>query len=196
MRGMVKEGSRTDGDLVGACLQGDGDAWEALVRRYRRLVYSVPSAFRFSPERADDVFQRVWLKLVERLDTLKRADAIGAWLVTTARRECIAMSRGESRLQDEEPQETDRRAADDPAIDETLERIEAEHAVALAFEDLGEPCRSLLDLLYFQDPRPSYEEISRQVGRPVGSLGPTRARCLRKLKKLYQKRGGTLLWSA
>jgi RNA polymerase sigma factor (sigma-70 family) len=176
---------------VQACLRGESEAWEQLIRRYRRLIYSIPSAYRLPSEAADDIFQQVSLALFEHLATLREPDRLAAWLAITTRRACWAWSREGARLGGFEEGEEEALPADEPPdVAEDLHRIECEHALQLAFERLGDPCHGLLSALYLEEPRPSYEELSQRLGRPIGSLGPTRSRCLGKLKRLYQQQGG------
>ena len=179
--------SQDDAALVRGCLDGREQAWEELIRRYRRLIYSIPVAFRFSADQADEVFQRVALKLLEKLEGLRKVSSLGSWIGTVTRRECLDIVRGWARSADLEPEVLEQHAGDDPPPDELLAAIEAEHAVALALERLDETCRRLLEMLYVETPRPSYEEIAARLGRPVGSLGPTRGRCLKKLENRYRK---------
>ncbi len=179
-----------DVELIRACRSGDDKAWEKLILRYQRLVYSVPVAYRLPPADADEIFQRVSVKLFENLDRLRRTESLAPWLVVTARRECQAFLREARRAA---PLENGSAAgsAEDPAdVVRDLHRIECAHSLALALERLGHPCRALLHALYMEDPAPPYEEIARRLGRPVGSLGPTRMRCLEKLRKLYFRLGG------
>jgi RNA polymerase sigma factor (sigma-70 family) len=179
-----------DRTLIRACLDGDANAWEELVLRYRRLIYSIPIGYRMTAEQADDVFQHVALKLVENLSRLRNAEGLASWLVVTTRRECHAARHGQARYR--EISDEDLEALEDatPDMSQTLHEIECEHALALALERLGEPCKTLLSALYVEEPTPSYEEIGKRLGKPVGSLGPTRSRCLVKLQKLYLDVGG------
>ena len=105
--------------------------------------------------------------------------------VSAARRPLTAKLRGriEAWLSDEP-------AIDPPDVAGRLHRVECQHALALALERLEDLCRRLIAALYVEDPRPSYDEIARRLGRPIGSLGPTRARCLEKLRKKYVEQGG------
>ena len=179
-----------DGALVRACQRGDENAWEALIRRYRRLIYSIPVAYRLKPEQADDVFQTVALRLLEHLHRLRRKESIASWIAVTTRRECLALLRGARRWSGVEEGTLESISEDPPDVAEILHAVECERALTLAFERLGEPCRSLLSALYIEEPTPDYQEISRRLGRPIGSLGPTRARCLAKLQSLYSQSGG------
>jgi len=187
---------RDDRRLVDRCRAGDVAAWETLIRRYRRLIYSVPAAYRLAPDDADDVFQRVAMKLLEHLDRLRRVEALASWLLTTARRECQAFRRSESRWEALDADSAGEPSEDPPEIAETLAWVEAEHALALALESLDPVCRGLLEALYVEDPTPSYREIADRLGRPVGSLGPTRSRCLGKLRDRYRSQGGRRPWGA
>lgn len=178
---------RDDADLVRGCLAGEAAAWEQLLHRYRRLIYSVPMAFRFTNEDADDVFQRVAMKLIEGLPKLRDPAALPSWLATVARHECHALHRVESRNVDT-PVEDHDPGVEPPDLIAALETVAQEHAMAVALERLDDPCRSLLTMLYVDDPTPPYDEIAKRLGRPIGSLGPTRSRCLGKLRKLYESR--------
>lgn len=195
MDSTVVERWERDHRLVARCLAGDAEAWEALIRRYRRLVYSVPIAFRLSADDADDVFQRVSLKLLENLSRLRRTRGLAAWLMTTTRRECVALSRKRSRWQSLSEERGEEPAENPEDLADRLARIEAEHALALALERIEPRCRELLTALYIEEPSPSYQELAARLRRPIGSLGPTRARCLRKLRALFESQGGRAPWT-
>ena len=180
----------SDEGLVRGCVAGERAAWEELIRRYRRLIYSLPAAYGLSPESAADVFQRVIVKLLEQLARIERGNSLCAWLITTTRRECQALSARERRfappLEDGDPT----LVADPPDVARAIDAVRAEQLLALALERLDEPCRRLLEALYVEDPPVSYQELAVRLGRPVGSLGPTRGRCLGKLRKLFLALGG------
>jgi RNA polymerase sigma factor (sigma-70 family) len=160
-----------------------------LIRRYRRLIYSVPVAYRLPVEQADEVFQRVTIKLFEHVGRLRSAETLPAWLLVTTRRESRELSRKEKRYASFGDEESERLPAEASDIAARLDAVAREHTVALALERMGSPCRELLTALYVEDPTPPYDEISRRLGRPIGSLGPTRSRCLEKLKSLYLESG-------
>ena len=178
----------SDPELVALCLKGDAQAWEALIVRYRRLIYSVPVRFSFSYADASDVFQAVCLKLIEHLHELKDETKVSAWLITTTTRQCIHLKSLRYR---ETGVDDDFEEPPDPT--ENLESIriqtEEQQAVREAVEQLPERCRNLLDMLYFDARSLSYEDISEKLDIPVPSIGPTRARCLEKLKTLLRRRG-------
>jgi len=180
--------SHTDPELVAMCLRGDAQAWEALIMRYRRLVYSVPVRFGFTSADAADVFQAVCLKLIEHLHELKDETKVSAWLITTTTRQCIHVKSLKHRETgaDEEFEEPA-----DPG--ENLEDLrimtETQQTIRDAVEQLSGRCRDLIEMLYFDQRSLSYEEISQKMGMPVASIGPTRARCLDKLRTQLRRRG-------
>ena len=168
--------TRVDGELIERCIHGDQEAWKALIARYQRLVYSIAYVLCPNPEDVSDVFQQVWLELYQQLGELRNADALPAWLMTVTRRRAYALigSRHHSEpLNDDLPDATQR-----------LNQIEHEHMLERAIGQLSERCRKLIHLLYFDSKEPSYVEIGHTMGMPEASIGPTRARCLEKLRKL------------
>jgi RNA polymerase sigma factor (sigma-70 family) len=184
----TKYNTLSDSELVTMCLRGDALAWEILIRRYRRLVYSVPVKFGFPPADAADVFQAVCLKLLEHLHELKDESKVSSWLITTTTRQCIQVR---SRRYRESGIDEEFEEPPDPA--DNLEAlhifVEQQQTIRDAVDQLPARCRSLIAMLYF-DPRSlSYDEISQQTGMPVASIGPTRARCLDKLRLILRRRG-------
>jgi RNA polymerase sigma factor (sigma-70 family) len=179
-----------DETLVHACQRGDAAAWEALVARYQRLVYSIPRRAGLNDDQAADVFQHVFATLVEKLDAIEQPDRIGAWLVTTARRETWRVSRW-TRMAPaalEVPDaESDTKLPDDaPLPVDVIVRMEVQHAVRTAVAALDERCRTLLQLLFYTPEPPPYADIAAALGTSEGSIGPTRARCLQKLRRLLE----------
>jgi len=173
----------TVAQMVARASVGDAVAWQAMVDRYAGLVLSVCRQFRLSDQDAQDVSQTVWLRLVERLDSLREPQALAGWLVTSTRNECIAVWRAARRQFPLSP--TTAQAISDHGdsipLDHDLLQEERHLALREAFGQLPERCQTLLSLL-FSDPPASYEEISRKLGVSKGSIGPTRARCLDKLR--------------
>jgi RNA polymerase sigma factor (sigma-70 family) len=166
--------------LVRDAAAGDQAAWNRLVERFNGLVWAVARAHRLAGADASDVVQTTWLRLVENLDRLQDPERVGAWLATTARRECLRTLRLTARVL---PTETE--LLPDPGTDAplgaSLVADERDRALWAAFGGLSERCQALLRLLV-ADPAPSYEEIAAAVGMPVGSIGPTRARALARLR--------------
>jgi RNA polymerase sigma factor (sigma-70 family) len=182
-----------DGPLVEACLGGDPAAWEALILRYQRLIYSIPIRAGFSPIDAADIFQSVCLKLFQNLATLRKREKISSWLMTTTSRECwrvVERRRREtsSSIYDEnyERDIVARLASEEPLADQRGIAFERQQIVREAIDALSERCRTLVRLLFYSKEEPSYADIARQIKVPVNSLGPTRARCLQKLKRILE----------
>jgi RNA polymerase sigma factor (sigma-70 family) len=175
-----------DADLIEACLNGDDTAWAALVQRYRRLIYTIPLRFDMSPVEAEEVFQEVCLILLENLHGLRDRNRLSAWLVTTTRRTCIEHWRrlrqtgGFQKLDERLDEEQDR-------LEQALLDLERRHTLQVALEQLDERCRRLLEAMFLSEEPPAYSEIARKIGMPEGSIGPTRARCLAKLRKFFAK---------
>lgn len=176
-------------DLVVAAGQGDRAAWEQLVDEYVGLIWATTRGYRLTGGDAHDVTQTTWLRLIENIDRISDPSRVGAWLATTARRECLRVLRQSKRtVLVEEWEEFDCADVNGEDLDTALLRLEEEHIVREAIEELSPSAQALLRLLML-DPPPSYEEISAALNIPIGSIGPTRGRCLRKLQVLVQRRG-------
>ena len=168
-------------DLVRGARDGDESAWSVIVDQFEGLVWTIARAHRLSQAEAADVTQTTWLRLVENLDRIKYPERLGAWLATTARRECLRHIRlrgRELQVEDESVFE----APTDESLDSRIIDRERSSALWRAFAGLEERCQGLLRLLSAPDP-PSYEEIGAALGMPIGAIGPTRSRCLEKLRR-------------
>jgi RNA polymerase sigma factor (sigma-70 family) len=170
--------------LLEAAAAGDRLAWDALVERYSRLVWSVVRGFRLDAAASADVTQTVWLRLVEHCDRIREPEKLPGWLAATARNEAMRVARGQQRQM---PSAFDFDVPDSiaPALDERLVDDEMRRAVLWAFGQLPPDSQDLLRLLCAHPPL-DYQTISELVGRPVGSIGPTRQRILEKLRSLVQ----------
>ncbi|WP_336206595.1 RNA polymerase sigma factor [Nonomuraea sp. LPB2021202275-12-8] len=170
--------------LVVRARGGDKDAWDEIVERYASLVWSICKAFRLSRADADDVGQSVWLSLVEQLPRLREPAALPGWLATATRRECLRWAHRAERqqrlsLQVDADVLVDAGA---PALDQELIDTERNAALIAGFRQLDERCQELLSMLMRQPPVP-YTDISAKLSMAVGAIGPTRARCLAKLRR-------------
>jgi RNA polymerase sigma factor (sigma-70 family) len=174
-------------ELVRAAAGGDHRAWDALVDEFGAMVWAIARSHRLSDADAADVVQSTWLRLLERLEDIKDPARVGAWLATTVRRECLRVLRtaqrqvlfGEELVEDESPEMT---AA------EALLSAERDRALWRCFGRLRASDQALLRLLV-AEPRPAYEEISAVLDMPIGSIGPTRARALERLRRELQREG-------
>ncbi|HZI51767.1 MAG TPA: sigma-70 family RNA polymerase sigma factor [Terriglobia bacterium] len=169
----------SDRDLIDSCLAGEQAAWTQLITRYQRLIYSVARKLCSQPEDCADVFQRVCLDLYQNLKQLRNDRTLPAWLITVTRRRSFASIR-EKRA---EVSIEDYLSESDPHVDAVEQEFLLERAVA----ELPDRCESLIRLLYFDANEPTYADISDRLGIPVASIGPTRARCLEKLRKMLER---------
>jgi len=167
--------------LVHAAGDGDQDAWDALVDRFAGLVWSIARAHRLSAADAADVSQTTWLRLVEPLGRIRDPERVGAWLAATARHECLRVIRHAGRFIADGDVDLDA-VGTEPEPSTLLLATERTTALWRAVEALPERCRTLIRAL-MADPPPSYEDVAAAFDIPIGSIGPTRARCLEQLKR-------------
>jgi RNA polymerase sigma factor (sigma-70 family) len=176
--------TRDDADLIAALDAGgvaSRVAWSELVRRHSPRLYAVARSFGLDPVTAEDLVQIAWLRLIERSAQLRSPEALGAWLCTIVRNEARRLVVRRREIPAAIPVEG---VGDvEPPADTRLIRDERAHALRLAFAHLGVECQQLLRLLLVEPPL-SYDEIAAAVDRPRGSLGPTRRRCLDRLREL------------
>jgi RNA polymerase sigma factor (sigma-70 family) len=175
--------------LVRRAADGEHEAWNALVDEFGAVVWATARAHRLNGADAADVFQTTWLRLVENIGSIRDPSSVGAWLATTARRQSLAVIRRAARvvpLGDDLPD----LPSDAPHAAEQLVSRQNAVAVRAALERLGPRDRRLLRMLA-AEPAPSYDEISAALGMPVGSIGPTRARALTRLRREAARAGLT-----
>jgi len=179
---------QTDRFLVEQCLQGDSQAWHCLVRRYKRLVYHFPNQAKLPGEDCDDVFQDTFLALYQRLNRIKHTDDLAYWLSKVAQRNTwrmvqkrqLADIRGNELYDVEDPKDIPQK---------NLERKVQQSKVRQGLNKLGPRCRLLLMRLFYEAKETDYKLLSEELGIAVGSIGPTRNRCLLKFKKILAKLG-------
>jgi RNA polymerase sigma factor (sigma-70 family) len=168
--------------LLDAARLGDQPAWDALVGEFNGLVWSIARSYRLEMAQAHDAVQMTWLRLVENLNRIKEPERLAGWLATTARRECLQLIRKSGR---ERPASDDEALLDvaDPAlpVDAALLLDERDGALWRAFRLLGEKCQQLLRVL-MATPPPSYQDVSAALDIAVGTIGPSRQRCLKQLR--------------
>jgi len=178
------------GQLVLGAAGGDEVAWRGLVDRFSGLVWAVARAHRLGDSDAADVYQTTWLRLAEHIRRIDHPDRVGAWLATAARRECLQSLRAAGRvLPTDDMDRLDLTPLTGNPTEETVlaaeqEREDADRAALVwrALDRLSARCRELLRVL-MASPPPSYAEVAAALGLPLGSIGPTRARCLQRLRE-------------
>lgn len=175
---------------------GTPGAWEQLVARYERLVLAVPREMGLSEADAEEVFQATWIALFEQVALIRQPSALGSWIITTAQRQVWRVQRRALRRREHASLEEAANApAPLPAPEEQAERLERERLVREALDELRPRCRELLNRLFLSPSPPgepgsraSYADIARDLGMPIGSIGPTRLRCLQELARILAGR--------
>jgi len=180
--------------LVAGAIDGHADAWAALVARLERVVWKSVNMMTFDHEARDDAFAATWLRLAERLDTIREPEKLPGWLATTACNEVRQILRQRSRQQvvggewsttsGGVSELLDTLAGDDGDHSRGMLLDESRRDVRAAFGRLDPQCREIITVLVLADPPVPYETASERLGRPIGSLGPSRRRCLQKMKSL------------
>ncbi len=170
--------------LVARVCGGDQEAWNEIVERYAPLVWSICHRYQLGRQDIDDVGQSIWLLLVENIRGLREPAALPGWIATATRRECLRVLRA-GRHQDPgglPPEDLMLPDQSDVMIEEELFEAQRNIAFRAAFAELPQGCHDLLSIL-MTDPPPGYAQISETLQIPVGSIGPTRARCLQRLRR-------------
>lgn len=177
---------RSVAELVEAAQKNDSQAWDEIVDRFGKLVWSITRSFGLSHDDALDVCQTTWLQLARRLDQISDPDRLGLWLSTTARRECLSyVNRYQSRVRLEPAEDFDARPALRGQPEDTVVELERHRLLWAAINRLPDNCRALLRL-FLSEPEPSYAEVACALEMPVNSVGPRRQRCINSLKTMMK----------
>jgi RNA polymerase sigma factor (sigma-70 family) len=179
-----------DAALTALCRSGHGAAWDTLVHRYQRLVYTIVRRAGLDEHAAADVFQTVFLRLLQNLQRIEDPSRLQAWIVTTAKREALVQRRRGERMValdmagEGDAEDGFEQAADEaPGPEQTLEHWQRVLQMRSAVDQLDTRCRELLQAVFAGD-GVGYDEVARRLNMPLGSVGPTRARCLDKLRRV------------
>jgi RNA polymerase sigma factor (sigma-70 family) len=181
-----------DDRLVRACLDGDQDAWNALIDKYKRLVYSIAFRYRATPEDAADIFQAVSVELFAELPRVRQAAALRGWLITVTAHTALRWRRRSARREEVERADVDVDTLADaaPMPDDEREALERAQDLRDAVARLPERCQAMLRMLFFEDPPRPYAEVAASLGLATGSIGFIRGRCLQRLKKVMADHAG------
>jgi RNA polymerase sigma-70 factor (ECF subfamily) len=175
----VQLSTLNDAQLVARCRTGDHGAWRELVERFSRYVYAiVVQGFRLPQHDAEDVFQDVFARVYERLDSLRSDEAVRPWIGQLTRRCCVDRLRAGAR---ERPE-----ALAEQALEGELERIDEGFVVRVALESLSPDCREMLDRFFARDQ--SYRTIGEELGLPAGTIASRISRCLGRLREQLEGR--------
>jgi RNA polymerase sigma factor (sigma-70 family) len=184
-----------DARLVAACLDGDPDAWAALIAKYQRMIYSVPLRYGAPPQDAADIFQQVCVELFSRLADLRKVESLRSWLLTVASHQSLRWK--QMRLRNDQPVD----ASDDddkppieipdvaPLASEQMVHLEREQALRESIDRLSARCSKLIRMLFYGDEPLPYAEVASRLGLATGSIGFIRGRCIDRLRKLLAEAG-------
>ncbi|MEP6649637.1 MAG: sigma-70 family RNA polymerase sigma factor [Lapillicoccus sp.] len=178
--------------LLKAASEGDQEAWNGITDRFTNLLWSVARSYRLSHDDAADAVQNTWLRLLENMTKIHNPEALPGWLATTARREALGVlrRRGRDVLTRNEDIGVDAVDLVSVGLDSALLEDERDVELWACFSQLSERCQQLLRVLMAVD-RPVYAEVAEAFDMPIGSIGPTRMRCLERLRRLATESGYT-----
>lgn len=183
--------SADDAELVKNCLAGHEEAWTALVRKYKRLIYSIPFRYGMSADDAADVFQAVCMDLFTELENLRKIESLRSWIITVTVHKAYHWKK-QRRTSDVEIDALEAEQAEAigaTAAPQELERFEREQIVREAVAQLPARCVEMVRLLFYREPPLAYVEVARRLGLATGSIGFIRGRCLQRLEKILQTMG-------
>ncbi len=185
------DASWSDRRLVTACLRGKDRAWEALVDKYKNLIYSIVLEYGIPSDEAADVFQSVWLDAYNGLENLRKKSSIKSWLISLTLHKCYHWKQSEHRRHQRESGrvDADELARQLESAPDFVEELERNQVVREAVRELPDRCRELIRLLFFSLPPIPYKEVGERLGLATGSIGFIRGRCLQKLRRGLIKRG-------
>lgn len=183
-----REAAAEDEKLVQDCLHGDEKAWGRLIDKYKRLIYSVPVKYGFSPEDSADIFQNVCIDLYTNLAKLRKVESLRSWLITVATHKCFHSKR--QKRQDVELDAMEQEVAEEiAAAPQVMQEVQEEQAVRDAIQKLTPRCAALVQMLFFEQPPLPYNEVAQRLGLATGSIGFIRGRCLSRLQKILAELG-------
>jgi RNA polymerase sigma factor (sigma-70 family) len=178
----------TDEQLIKRCLDGDPEAWSALIDRYKSLIYSIPVRLGMYQD-AGDIFQVVCVALLSKLPQLREHRALPKWLMQTCYHECLRYGRAARREAELDPADAERPLNTVTLQEQTLIQFEEEQTLRDAISEMPARCGHMIRMLFFEAPARPYEEVAKQLGIATGSIGFIRNRCLARLRKHLEKKG-------
>ena len=178
----------SDEQLIHRCLDGDQQAWAALIDRYKNLIYSIPMKLGMHQD-AGDIFQAVCVSWLANLSQLRKERALPKWLIQTAYHECLRNQRWARRTVALESSEVETPVDAKPLAENVVIESEEEQTLRAAVAEMPERCTHLIRMLFFETPTRPYSEIAQELGLATGSLGFIRGRCLSRLRKYLEAKG-------
>lgn len=173
-------------DLIAALAAGSEPAWRSFLHDFGRLIYSVPARSALNVDEQEEVFQATCVAIFKSIGDLRDPNRLATWIYGIAYRKTMDVHRGRARRPHTDLEALAEVADDGPLADEVMLRIESAARVQDGLSRLDDRCRRLISALYLEDPRPGYKEIARRLDTSIGSVGPTRTRCLRKLRSIVE----------
>ena len=184
----VPTDSWADERLVTECVNGNEEAWAALIEKYKNLIFSIPVKLGFSRDDAGEIFQQVCLKLLRELPRLRDPGSLTGWLIRVTSHSCYEWHRRERRYESVSEQSWAQLSGQDTA-DAVTREAEREQILREALRETRPRCRQLMEMLFFENPPMSYGEIANRLGLATGSIGFIRMRCLRNLREILTRKG-------
>jgi RNA polymerase sigma factor (sigma-70 family) len=179
----------SDVELVSQCLNGHEAAWNELISKYKNLIFSIPIRTGFSQEESADIFQAVCLDLFCELSSLRDPQALAGWLIRVTHNKCIHKHRENARYVHADSEQVEGASLSDELPEDVLHEIQKEQSVRTAIGELNPRCRLLVEKLFFELPARPYEQVARELGLAVGSIGVIRRRCLDHLRDRLEELG-------
>lgn len=187
-RALERRSLLADEELIRGCLEGDAQAWSALIDKYKNLIYSIPIRLGMHQDAAD-IFQVVCVNLLSKLPQLREPRALPKWLMQTCYHECLHHHRAGSRNVELESADLESHAATGSLPERMLLQLEEEQVLREALSEMPERCGRMIRMLFYEMPARPYEEIAQEIGVATGSIGFIRGRCLARLRKYLETRG-------
>lgn len=185
-----RERAWSDERLVRECRKGNQAAWAALIEKYKNLIFSIPIKFGLSREDAADIFQAVCVDLLSGLPQLREPKAVAKWLMQTSFHKCLRWKKDRLNLVDDgEVLDGESNAGADELPEEMLYQVQREQSIREALAALPPRCGRMVSMLFFDDPPRPYQEVAKELGLALGSIGFIRGRCLKKIRQLLEDRG-------
>ena len=186
----TRQGSRSDRELVAACLSGDEQAWSELIDRYKRLIFSIPLKQGLTRDEAADIFQAVCLDLVAELPRLRDPQALPAWLIQTTLHKVSKWRRRNDRYVPDEGTHTENAPAPEADMPDALIReVQQTQALRDSVAALSDRCQRMVQMLFFETPARPYKDVASALGVATGSIGFLRSRCLDRLRSALEGNG-------
>ncbi len=183
-----------DERLVRACLDGNEDAWTALISKYQRMIYGVPLRYGATPQDAADIFQQVCVELFAKLGDLRKIESLRSWLLTVTSHQALRWKKSRRlnyvELDDFDDDHAPLEIADDGQLaPEQMVQVEMEQTLRETIRKLPQRCATMIQLLFYGEEALPYAEVARRLGLATGSIGFIRGRCLEKLRKMLDEAG-------